>query len=311
MKPEWASESELGSSPLARGLPSRPETPSGAPRIIPARAGFTGHQAGQESHPGDHPRSRGVYSLTPESTEPTTGSSPLARGLRHAVHVPGWHDRIIPARAGFTGRACGACHLWRDHPRSRGVYSRSLSKDAGTPGSSPLARGLPEDAGHGGHHHGIIPARAGFTPAGHEGGSHPEDHPRSRGVYLLEHQSSWLVPGSSPLARGLPHGPPHSLTCSRIIPARAGFTRARTATSWIAPDHPRSRGVYYEAILAPMTGPGSSPLARGLLILGDAGLQRHGIIPARAGFTTRRSSSSSGPRDHPRSRGVYRERRRR
>ena len=50
---------------------------------------------------------------------------------------------------------------------------------------------------------------------------------------------------------------------------------------------------------------GSSPLARGLPGQGvGAGLPRR-IIPARAGFTRRRSSRSRGPTDHPRSRGVY------
>ena len=50
---------------------------------------------------------------------------------------------------------------------------------------------------------------------------------------------------------------------------------------------------------------GSSPLARGLHVTaaGAAGGRR--IIPARAGFTLRRPSSSSSTGDHPRSRGVY------
>ena len=70
-------------------------------------------------------------------------------------------------------------------------------------------------------------------------------------------------------------------------------------------DHPRSRGVYRDRVSHYLLLVGSSPLARGLR---EAPLGREeggGIIPARAGFTTRTSSKAWGPRDHPRSRGVY------
>ena len=50
---------------------------------------------------------------------------------------------------------------------------------------------------------------------------------------------------------------------------------------------------------------GSSPLARGLLELGQGPGELRGIIPARAGFTMTLPSASLMRRDHPRSRGVY------
>ena len=50
---------------------------------------------------------------------------------------------------------------------------------------------------------------------------------------------------------------------------------------------------------------GSSPLARGLRILLGARGGLRGIIPARAGFTSRRRRPASWRPDHPRSRGVY------
>ena len=52
-----------------------------------------------------------------------------------------------------------------------------------TIGSSPLARGLRRDRRSSGGRLGIIPARAGFTPAGVGGRDGGGDHPRSRGVY--------------------------------------------------------------------------------------------------------------------------------
>ena len=71
----------------------------------------------------------------------------------------------------------------------------------------------------------------------------------------------------------------------RIIPARAGFTRLG--------------GVPF------LLSPGSSPLARGLLVSRPAGMIPPGIIPARAGFTEIRGRVKGSGRDHPRSRGVY------
>ena len=55
---------------------------------------------------------------------------------------------------------------------------------------------------------------------------------------------------------------------------------------------------------------GSSPLARGLHHHHHRRGGRHGIIPARAGFTVHLRFPSVGVRDHPRSRGVYDRRRR-
>ena len=52
-----------------------------------------------------------------------------------------------------------------------------------------------------------------------------------------------------------------------------------------ARDHPRSRGVYFQAAIRAMLAAGSSPLARGLPEMEIVLLRDGGIIPARAGFT--------------------------
>ena len=70
------------------------------------------------------------------------------------------------------------------------------------------------------------------------------DHPRSRGVYLRVDASG--------------------LRGSRIIPARAGFTKDSAGKALIRRDHPRSRGVYLEVFDGAIAPDGSSPLARGL-----------------------------------------------
>ena len=151
----------------------------------------------------------------------------------------------------------------------------------------------------------IIPARAGFTAAGPAGRRRRADHPRSRGVYLPGGVQGSCGRGSSPLARGLPSGVGLIEDASGIIPARAGFTGRSARSSAAAGDHPRSRGVYVEHIpVAGHTG-GSSPLARGLRVVGHRRVVGVGIIPARAGFTDRRPGAGRSHQDHPRSRGVY------
>ena len=71
-----------GSSPLARGLPRIVVDDGGSVRIIPARAGFTPAPSTPTTTGRDHPRSRGVYASRCRHSSPTSGSSPLARGLR-------------------------------------------------------------------------------------------------------------------------------------------------------------------------------------------------------------------------------------
>ena len=94
--------SAMGSSPLARGLRLGDRGPIHFPGIIPARAGFTYVKPPRYARRTDHPRSRGVYTRASSGERTSTGSSPLARGLRD-VHQGEHHVlRIIPARAGFT-----------------------------------------------------------------------------------------------------------------------------------------------------------------------------------------------------------------
>ena len=131
------------------------------------------------------------------------------------------------------------------------------------------------------------------------------DHPRSRGVYPATKVAGALSSGSSPLARGLPTAISGACAQPRIIPARAGFTRARQRPQFSWQDHPRSRGVYAVADYSGSAGIGSSPLARGLRVRPVYPERGPGIIPARAGFTSWGESGRPNGSDHPRSRGVY------
>ena len=219
-----------GSSPLARGLQAQFLTAGDVLGIIPARAGFTVMAPRTCTPSTDHPRSRGVYQMGTQSFPAIVGSSPLARGLRRRRRA----------------------HSWRspDHPRSRGVYAVDGYGECAAHGSSPLARGLLQRLGGEGRRPRIIPARAGFTLIKNRVVVQPEDHPRSRGVYV---SMVWLSVGrwgSSPLARGLQNTNVTGKHPVRIIPARAGFTTYEMANYGEVRDHPRSRGVYHRQHLA-------------------------------------------------------------
>ena len=275
----------MGSSPLARGLPSHPFTVPPKSGIIPARAGFTVRLRPVSGWRRDHPRSRGVYSSASALCLAIRGSSPLARGLPQGVPTP---ESPSP-----------------DHPRSRGVYEYRDVQLHRQPGSSPLARGLQGDVPLLRIPARIIPARAGFTSTPTYPSGMATDHPRSRGVYGGVYPGTRFRVGSSPLARGLQRGPGPLCGVRGIIPARAGFTQPRHSRSTRGPDHPRSRGVYAPDEDADRSGCGSSPLARGLRHVCHRPADGLRIIPARAGFTRSGPTSASGSQDHPRSRGVY------
>ena len=235
-----------------------------------------------------------------------SGSSPLARGLRGLRRGAAGLIGIIPARAGFTSEAVRTGVDGLDHPRSRGVYTSAAWAADLDAGSSPLARGLLDGRRRRRGHHGIIPARAGFTTKNAATWLNAGDHPRSRGVYLTPTRLRDFRPGSSPLARGLHRSGRRGRSWRGIIPARAGFTPDAPHQSPCGRDHPRSRGVYRAARSRRSVQGGSSPLARGLPSTSSVPNSTTGIIPARAGFTARPDRVRRLGRDHPRSRGVYR-----
>ena len=111
-------------------------------------------------------------------------------------------------------------------------------------GSFPLARDLLHLVRRQHRIHGIIPARAGFTYVYVSKLGAMQDHPRSRGVYLLIGSTAARHSGSSPLARGLRRSTTAVRKEAGIIPARAGFTYVYVSKLGAMQDHPRSRGVY-------------------------------------------------------------------
>ena len=234
----------VGSSPLARGLPRHQEPRAEGGGIIPARAGFTWGRRRSWERRTDHPRSRGVYAPIEGASVGRQGSSPLARGLLVGALGEGEPGLDHPRSRGVYGaRAHGGHALVGSSPLARGLPVVEKLADWFT-GSSPLARGLPVREASRPRRWRIIPARAGFTRTRARGGHLHRDHPRSRGVYPRRAWTRSAPAGSSPLARGLPTPSLDTISASRIIPARAGFTIGPMGPWSAAKDHPRSRGVY-------------------------------------------------------------------
>ena len=174
---------DFGSSPHARGLRfARTYTPL-SKRIIPARAGFTDDGDDFSGGHRDHPRTRGVYRKGLRGRLCRAGSSPHARGLQVRNKDRDSGQRIIPARAGFTGKVCLIYWVYWDHPRTRGVYGCPSTMAEKASGSSPHARGLPFSSTIPNTPARIIPARAGFTSLNLPFSRVNRDHPRTRGVY--------------------------------------------------------------------------------------------------------------------------------
>ena len=191
------------------------------------------------------------------------------------------------------------------HPRSRGEHAATLFSVGSRSGSSPLARGTQIFSKFPPPHLGLIPARAGNTFLLHSLELEPGAHPRSRGEHL-EGVQVWVCGwGSSPLARGTRVRLGALLRLIGLIPARAGNTAGLIGSLVIAGAHPRSRGEHPKHFVGRESAGGSSPLARGTLILYARCDTDTGLIPARAGNTRRLLGQIRYGRAHPRSRGEH------
>ena len=154
-------------------------------------------------------------------------------------------------------------------------------------GSSPLARGTQFLLFACALILGLIPARAGNTSFLARGCFGVWAHPRSRGEHFAGVARRTLDQGSSPLARGTHDTQRRETPWQGLIPARAGNTNSGITIGNVYGAHPRSRGEHL-VTLEPVSGcGGSSPLARGTRIAGFSSERKIGLIPARAGNTTR------------------------
>ena len=172
-------------------------------------------------------------------------------------------------------------------------------------GSSPHARGPLNPFGELNLLSGIIPACAGSTRNKEGNGRFSKDHPRMRGVHHHVPRHKYIVPGSSPHARGPQYHAEKEKNAQRIIPACAGSTRNKEGNGRFSKDHPRMRGVHHHVPRHKYIVPGSSPHARGPQYHAEKEKNAQRIIPACAGSTPPAVIQVGRTRDHPRMRGVH------
>ena len=213
------------------------------------------------------------------------GSSPRGRGKHLRPGYRRESDGLIPARAGKTRRSGHARTSSAAHPRAGGENLPTPSVDVAVSGSSPRGRGKRDQCVQHLYARGLIPARAGKTPASSNRLTRRWAHPRAggeNGVTLLPWQE--LV-GSSPRGRGKRDPVSVQAQLLRLIPARAGKTPRRYRRTTWAWAHPRAGGENEGYSLDGRLDPGSSPRGRGKPVDQSGSLSRRGLIPARAGKT--------------------------
>ena len=137
-----AGEIVQGSPPLAWGIllyhgMSRRKT-----RITPTCVGNTQLDGVISPWIEDHPHLRGEYTPPPSLDRLSTGSPPLAWGIRGRQFIVRSNDRITPTCVGNTRCISGADSHSRDHPHLRGEYIGKTLLTASCQGSPPLAWGI-------------------------------------------------------------------------------------------------------------------------------------------------------------------------
>ena len=153
----------------------------------------------------------------------------------------------------------------------------------------------------------FIPARAGNASSTRALPPKRTVHPRLRGEHRHADSAVALLNGSSPPARGTRKVRKRSSAHLRFIPACAGNTRCRARGFPQAAVHPRLRGEHLEPRNDDEADAGSSPPARGTLVVKAMQPVAGRFIPACAGNTSRKRDIRMPGTVHPRLRGEHSE----
>ena len=280
LMPSQTLETICGSSPRGRGkliLSTDRESQLG---LIPARTGKTYGRTASVPSSTAHPRAGGENDPSSLSSTGLFGSSPRGRGKPVWAQQRRQMQRLIPARAGKTPCRARAHSCVSAHPRVGGENIDSWELPERHVGSSPRRRGkhsrrLPRPYGGG-----LIPAWAGKTA--HrllpllDGGAHP----RVGGENDLTEPIMELMPGSSPRGRGKQSFADGFDGASGLIPAWAGKTSSRPATTTGTWAHPRVGGENAFHSMSSTSHRGSSPRGRGKRRGSRCENPRTGLIPA-------------------------------
>ncbi len=275
-----------GSSPRARGTPSRCGPKEDRHRFIPACAGNTFAVRTERRSSPVHPRVRGEHPRWAQGSCIRNGSSPRARGTHPETYRRAQSRRFIPACAGNTLSLPPSPLSLPVHPRVRGEHLARGAFRVPARGSSPRARGTLPDWLLKAAVARFIPACAGNTRDRRTPIVSPSVHPRVRGEHIRSSAYGAPARGSSPRARGTPPYPWRSCRRRRFIPACAGNTTRAFPSRREAPVHPRVRGEHGTVSLIEPIPNGSSPRARGTRMPSLPQFETARFIPACAGNTS-------------------------
>ena len=232
-----------------------------------------------------------------------TGSSPRGRGKRRPRARRDHGGRLIPARAGKTAQGVRADRIRRAHPRAGGENSSFLVALVSMRGSSPRGRGKRGNAQGRRGGGGLIPARAGKTSYPAAQTTQSPAHPRTGGENVAALTTPCGLVGSSPRGRGKRINRREGRRTRRLIPARAGKTRAALTARQADRAHPRAGGENHPDVLRCRLPSGSSPRGRGKLRHVAYVDNSDGLIPARAGKTVQLVGVIVWETAHPRAGG--------
>ena len=188
--PDPSMSADSGSSPRGRGKPHLGAHLEMRLRLIPARAGKTLRSRRLEKLAAAHPRAGGENDPFKMASAVRLGSSPRGRGKRDRRHCRPGRDRLIPARAGKTVLVAMICSPKKAHPRAGGENQNASRLSAAWSGSSPRGRGKLRRPGWRCGARGLIPARAGKTPASRHQRASGRAHPRAGG------ENTWQAQGA-------------------------------------------------------------------------------------------------------------------
>ena len=289
-----------GSSPRGRGKLDGELLGQVDDGLIPAWAGKTLAASGCAAGCGAHPRVGGENLACALPSAVTQGSSPRGRGKPDLDQSQTLVLRLIPAWAGKTSRAVCVSENRAAHPRVGGENIHVLLDECEERGSSPRGRGKLSLSLWITRLFGLIPAWAGKTNARMVWSSQAMAHPRVGGENPRYSIVIGPSQGSSPRGRGKRGlGAGDTLTVG-LIPAWAGKTRFGVGLASGRWAHPRVGGENVKSDSWTSLTSGSSPRGRGKPTTPAANPAPSRLIPAWAGKTAGRSTSSTPHGAHPR-----------
>ncbi len=193
-------------------------------RFIPVGTGNTWKVRSVSSPIAVHPRGHGEHTSGLNTSRPSCGSSPWARGTHQEIIKLFGEIRFIPVGTGNTYALSRRTLCIAVHPRGHGEHTRPLHSKFKHGGSSPWARGTLVQYEREKVARRFIPVGTGNTASLFYARWQIAVHPRGHG----EHQAPQRMPvaaiGSSPWARGTQTLGKYCLVFRRFIPVGTGNT---------------------------------------------------------------------------------------